>query len=202
MGRSWLLPLYDPLTRLAGIARLHGELLDRADLQPGHRVLEIGCGTGNLLIAAARRQPRAEVLGIDPDRGGLRRARRKAARAGLPVRVERAYADELPLPDDSVDRVLSSLMLHHLDGPVKAQAVSEVRRVLRPGGELHLVDLAVGHEQHGVRAHLSRRSRRLAGNHTHQIVGLLREAGLTDVAETGHGTTRSTGYTFFRAVAA
>jgi ubiquinone/menaquinone biosynthesis C-methylase UbiE len=93
-------------------------------------------------VTVARRHPRAEVIGIDPDPGALRRARRKAARAGLPVRVERGFAGELPFPDGSIDRVLSSLMLHHLDEDEKRRAMREIRRVLRPGGQLHLVDFA------------------------------------------------------------
>jgi SAM-dependent methyltransferase len=200
MGRRWLLPLYDPLTRLAGISRLHGGLLDRADLQPGHRVVEIGCGTGNLLLAAARRQPSAEVMGIDPDPAALRRARRKAVRAKLPVRLERAFAGELPFPDGSVDRILSSLMLHHLDDDEKIRAMREARRVLRPAGQLHLVDFAGAPPKKGLSGHLIHRNPRLAGNPTDHVLAAMRETGLTDVAENGHGSSRFGGYTYYRAV--
>jgi 2-polyprenyl-3-methyl-5-hydroxy-6-metoxy-1,4-benzoquinol methylase len=110
-----LLPLYDPFTRLAGIERSHEQLLDRADLRTGQRVLEVGCGTGNLLTALGRRRLGLEAVGIDPDPAALSRARRKAARGKLPIRYDRAFAGELPLPDDAFDRVLSALMLHHLD---------------------------------------------------------------------------------------
>ncbi len=58
MRHAWLLPLYDPFTRLAGVGRVHRRLLDQAGLRPGQRVLEIGCGTGNLLLAAKRPSPR------------------------------------------------------------------------------------------------------------------------------------------------
>lgn len=51
-----------------------------------------------------------------------------------PIRYERAFADDLPAPDDSFDPVLSSLMLHHLDGDERIRALRETRRVLRPGG--------------------------------------------------------------------
>jgi ubiquinone/menaquinone biosynthesis C-methylase UbiE len=200
MGLRWLLPLYDPLTRLAGVSRLHGGLLDRADIRDGHRILEIGCGTGNLALAAARRHPGAEVIGIDPDPAALRRARRKAGRAGLPVLLDRAFAGDLPLPDGSIDRVLSSLMLHHLDDDEKARALREVRRVLRPGGQLHLVDIAGTSHRRGPMGHLLHRNPRPTGNAADRVMASLREAGLTDVAENGHGSNRFGGYTYYRAV--
>jgi ubiquinone/menaquinone biosynthesis C-methylase UbiE len=199
MGRRWLLPLYDPLTRLAGVSRLHDGLADRANIQSGHRVLEIGCGTGTLLVSIARRHPDAEVIGIDPDPAALRRARRKAARAGLPVRLDRAFAGDMPFPDGSIDRVLSSLMLHHLDDDEKPRAMREIRRVLRPGGQLHLVDFAGTPPKRGLSGHLIHRSPRLAGTLTDRVLATMREADLTDVAENGHGRSRLGGYTYYRA---
>jgi SAM-dependent methyltransferase len=199
MGRRWLLPLYDPLTRLAGASRLHDGLADRANIQPGLRVLEIGCGTGNLLVTVARRQPGAEVIGIDPDPPPLPRAHRKADRARLPVRLDRAFAGELPFPDGSIDRVLSSLMLHHLDDEEKPRAMREIRRVLRPGGQLHLVDFAGTPPKRGLRGHLIHRRPRLAGDLADRVLAAMREAGLTDVAENGHGRSRLGGYTYYRA---
>ncbi|MEV4349811.1 class I SAM-dependent methyltransferase [Actinoplanes sp. NPDC049596] len=198
MGRHWMLFLYDPFTRLAGLSHVHGELLDRAGVRPGHRVLEIGCGPGDLLVRLGRRVPEADLTGIDPDPAALRRARRKAARRGAPVRFTLAYADELPLPDDSVDRVLSSYMLHHLDEEPQVAAMREVRRVLRPGGELHLVD-ADGTRRPGTRGH---QHPRLAGHTPERIQAVMRRGGLTEVTETGRGHRRITGhYSFFRAVA-
>ena len=189
MGLHWLGFLYDPFTRLLRVRRIHEQLLDRAGIDAGHRVLEIGCGTGNLLIAASRRQPRADPLGIDPDPAGLRRARRKAVRAGLPARFDQAYAGDLPVPDAGVDRVLSSFMLHHLDDAERAQALGEVRRVLRPGGQLHVVDIDVT-AGHG----------RLAASSTGQVLTELRAAGFTDVTQDGGGRVPLLGrFAFYRA---
>ena len=199
MGRRWLLPLYDPFTRLAGVTRLHDELLDRADIRPGQEILEIGCGTGNLLLTLARRRLDVRLVGIDPDPGALRRARRKAGRAKLPVRFEHGYAGDLPLPDAAVDRVLSSLMLHHLDDEEATRAMAEIRRVLRPDGELHVVDFAGAAHRHGLHARLARRDPRFAGDLPDRVLGRLRDAGLTDVAENGRGTNRFGGYVFYRA---
>ncbi|GAA1654570.1 class I SAM-dependent methyltransferase [Actinoplanes couchii] len=134
LGRAWLMPLYDPLSRLLGAGRLHRRLLDAAGVEPGARVLEIGCGTGNLSAALVRRTPAVKVVGIDPDRAALARARRKVPDGEF----RHAWAADLPLPDGAVDVVLSSLMLHHLDDPVAG--LREVARVLAPGGRLHIVD--------------------------------------------------------------
>jgi ubiquinone/menaquinone biosynthesis C-methylase UbiE len=187
-SHEWLLPLYDPLSRLFRVGKLHRKLLAQAELQPGQRVLEIGCGTGNLLLAAKATEPDAAMVGLDPDLSALARARRKARRRGLPVQLDRGYADELPYPGASVDRVLSAFMLHHVAATEREKAVREVARVLRPGGRLHLVDIA-GH------AHAPRLRKAHARTHLPEGIGdgvpdLLRRAGFTEVTETGSTWTR------------
>jgi ubiquinone/menaquinone biosynthesis C-methylase UbiE len=190
MGRKWLLPLYDPFTRISGVRKIHEQLLDRADLRRGQKVLEIGTGTGNVLTALGRRRLGVEATGIDPDAWALRKARRKAARRRLPIKYERAYAGELPLPDDSFDRILSSLMLHHLDDEERARALREARRVLRPGGELHIVDLT----------HMPRRGKAKGhGSDPEQIVAALIDAGLTDVTVNGRRSSHFGSVVFYRA---
>ncbi len=199
MGRRWLLPLYDPFTRLFGAGAVHRRLLEAADLRPGHQVLEIGCGTGNLALLAKARQPGATVVGLDPDVAALALARRKARRRRLEVRLERGVADELPHADASVDRVLSAFMLHHVPAAKRKAALREVHRVLRPGGELHLVDFGgpddgladVSAFEGGTHAHRHVAARRLLpgrrahrGPHRHGASGpgvaaLLRDAGVT-----------------------
>ncbi|RAG87413.1 SAM-dependent methyltransferase [Streptacidiphilus pinicola] len=148
-GRDAFLPFYDRLTALLGAGELHRTLLDQAGLADGQRVLEIGCGTGNLALRAKRSRPGIELVGSDPDPLALARAERKAH--GLDgIRFERGYAQRLDHPDASFDRVLSALMFHHLDEDIQAAAAAEVRRVLRPGGSLHLVDFSgSAHGLHG-----------------------------------------------------
>jgi ubiquinone/menaquinone biosynthesis C-methylase UbiE len=134
-GKDALLPFYDLLTRVLGMGGSYGTLVAQAELADGLRVLEIGCGTGNVAVRVKRADPGADVVGIDPDPLALARAQRKA-RGLSGIRFERAYAQELPFADGEFDRVLSSMMLHHLDDDVKAGAAAEIHRVLRPGGTL------------------------------------------------------------------
>lgn len=138
MARGALLPWYDVMSRVLGAGPAHRRLVTRAAPPPGGRVLEIGCGTGNVLAAMARRHPGATLIGLDPDLEALERARAKLP-AG--VRLEQGFADALPLPDADVDRVLSSLMLHHLPAEEQPGALREARRVLRPGGSIHILDM-------------------------------------------------------------
>ena len=140
MGVDWLLPLYDPLTWLLGAGRARRDLLLHADLRPGQRALDIGCGTGTLVVLLKRLHPDVDVAGVDPDPRALARAARKARRAGVQVRLARGFSDALDEPDGSVDRVFSSFMFHHLDRSEQVRTLAEVTRVLRPGGRLHLLD--------------------------------------------------------------
>ena len=101
-------------------------------------VLDLGCGSGTLAIAIAAAPGPHQVTGIDGDPEILGIARAKAG-AGDVTWVE-GMADALPFADASFDRVVTSLLLHHLDPPVKRAALAEAHRVLRPGGRLHVAD--------------------------------------------------------------
>ncbi len=139
-----LTPVYDLACRAMGLGdrfrRFEIALLPDAAPQ---RILEIGCGTGELLRFVAVRFPQAALTGLDPDAEALAAARRKLVRAGAPAQLVTGHAQSLPFPDDSFDLVLSSLMLHHLQTPVKARALAEWHRVLEPRGLLLLVDFGV-----------------------------------------------------------
>jgi ubiquinone/menaquinone biosynthesis C-methylase UbiE len=139
MGHAPLF-LYRPVTRLLRIRRAHRRLIDQAGIEPGMRVLEIGCGPGDLTLLAKRTQPAALVTGLDPDPKALAMAARKAA--PHEIQFDRGFAQNLPYLDDTFDRVLSAFMYHHVPAPDRAAMLSEVRRVLAPGGRLHLVDFA------------------------------------------------------------
>lgn len=115
-------------------------LLDQARLDGELDVLDVGSGTGTLAVWAKRRNPALRLRGLDGDAAIVAQARRKAARAGVDVTFDEGLSYELPYPDASFDRVLSSLFFHHLVLRDKERTVREIARVLRPGGELHVGD--------------------------------------------------------------
>lgn len=175
MGDDRLLRLYDPVSRLLGVHRVHRRLIRQAAVHPGTRALEIGCGTGNLALQLKRRHPEVDVSGLDPDPDALALAQRKAARRDLDVRWELGSATALPYPDERTDRVLSALMFHHIDKPDRELMLAEAFRVLRPGGSVHLVDMVTHRDAPGTGR--SRRRGSLAADA--EIITSLENAGFT-----------------------
>jgi ubiquinone/menaquinone biosynthesis C-methylase UbiE len=138
-GKDWLLPFYDPFTKLFGVEAAHRRLIKQATISPDNRVLEIGCGTGNLSILLKRLNPAVQVVGIDPDRKALARARRKAQQRGAAIQFDQGFSEELPYPDASFDKVFSAFMLHHVRPDAKSASLREAFRVIKPRGSLHLL---------------------------------------------------------------
>jgi ubiquinone/menaquinone biosynthesis C-methylase UbiE len=127
-----------------------------ARIRRGDSVLDIGCGTGTLAIAATRHVgPTGEVYGIDPSTQMIARASRKALKAGAHAVFELAVAEKLPFPDSRFDVVLSTLMLHHLPRSTRQECAREIRRVLKPGGRVLAVDFGRARRR-GLLAHLHR----------------------------------------------
>jgi SAM-dependent methyltransferase len=110
-----------------------------AGLPPGGTVVDVGCGTATQAIAIARARPDARVIGVDGDPQVLALAAAKRG-GGEQLELIEGLAGGLPLPTGSADRVILSLVLHHLLPDAKRAALGEVRRVLSAGGELHVMD--------------------------------------------------------------
>jgi ubiquinone/menaquinone biosynthesis C-methylase UbiE len=188
-GQDWLLPLYDPLVRLLGGDAARRTLLAQATIRSGHRALDIGCGTGTLVLLLKRLYPEIEVVGLDPDPKALALAKRKAERSGVSVRFDQGFANELPYPEASFDRVFSTFMFHHLEEDQKTKTLSEVHRVLAPAGSLHLLDFmprtAGGHRLLG---HSFHPGHRLNDNSEERILALMTQAGLLSCGKVMEGT--------------
>jgi ubiquinone/menaquinone biosynthesis C-methylase UbiE len=172
---TWLLLLGRVRACLEGIIRLAG-------LQLGEAVLDIGCGTGSLAIAARRHVGAAgTVHGIDASPEMIAGAITKANKAGLDVVFQEAVVEALPFPDARFDVVLSTLMLHHLPREARRQCAREVRRVLKPGGRLLAVDFVRATEgPKTLIGHIHRHG----GLQLSDLTTVLSDAGLR-VADTG-----------------
>lgn len=104
------------------------------------RVLDVGCGTGDLTRLAARHYPAAEVVGIDFTRAMLRRAQQHPARrATSRMHLGEADATHLPFPDGSFDVVMSAFVVRNL--PRLGEAYRELHRVLAPGGTVLALEI-------------------------------------------------------------
>lgn len=132
---------YDPVLRATlKEDRFKRLLVEQAALQPKHRVLDVGCGTATLTILVKQACPEADVTGLDGDAKVLDLARAKIDSAGLDIALAQGLASEAPFPPGSFDRIVSSLMFHHLTTEEKRRTFTRVRELLRPGGEVHIAD--------------------------------------------------------------
>jgi ubiquinone/menaquinone biosynthesis C-methylase UbiE len=138
---------------LGNLAPILRKTLDAALLGPGQRLVDVGCGSGRLAVAAARGNSTSapsEVLGIDATPAMISLARKRAEREGSRAIFRVGVAEALPLPDQGTDAVTSSFLLHHLPPDVKPQALREMWRVLKPGGRLVVTDYATPRNLLGV----------------------------------------------------
>jgi ubiquinone/menaquinone biosynthesis C-methylase UbiE len=149
--------------------RFRDEEIRLARIREGDRVLDVGCGTGSLPIAAARVVgPSGRVAGVDPSSEMIDRAAAKARRARVAVGFVATAGEALPFPAASFDVVTLSLVLHQLPLDALHGTMAQVRRVLAPGGRLLLVDLDPSNPTgNTVHAHAARS----AGSHGHGTAG-------------------------------
>lgn len=122
---------YDDITRILSFGRDQAwkrRVITLADIRPGHGVLDLACGTGDLALLAAARD--ACVIGLDLTPRMVELARRKPSR--VPIRWLVGDMGALPFADASIDRITTGYGLRNV--PVLSDSISEIRRVLRPGG--------------------------------------------------------------------
>ncbi len=190
LGVEWLTPLYDVLCWILRAGRVKRRLIEQARIEPNHTVLDLGCATATLTLMIAEAQPDARVTGLDPDRGALAIAARKARRAGVTLPLTRAFSFGLPFADASIDRVVSSFVFHHLTPVDQEQTLREIHRVLSPGGELHVLDFGERnghwHDRIADWFHPSHGGEdRLADNRAGNLPEMFRKAGFEDATEVG-----------------
>jgi arsenite methyltransferase len=152
-GRTWAGDLGYPKEELARIPEASAESFAGVAnpfalgaVGEGETVLDLGCGAGtDLLIAAQMAGKNGRAIGIDLTPSMVKRARESAAEMGLEnVEVHEGMIESIPLPDESVDIVISNGVIDLV--PDKDAVFSEIKRVLRPGGRLQIADVVIHRE--------------------------------------------------------
>lgn len=142
-----MVPSYDAYMRRMTLGREHvlrAETTRLAKITPGSSVLEIGCGTGTLTLAAKRQAgPTGQVFGIDVIPGMIEASRRKATQAGEIITFQEGGIDQIPFADGQFDVVLCSFMIFHMSEATRRKGIQEVHRVLKPRGRWLILDLAL-----------------------------------------------------------
>jgi ubiquinone/menaquinone biosynthesis C-methylase UbiE len=173
---------YDLMTGLMDIFSFRGQVrklrlrtANLAHIQPGEKVLDVGCGTGTLAIEVQKRVgATGSVAGIDPGAEQIAHARSKVARRTVPIDFQIGVIEHLAFPDQTFDVVLSTLMMHHLPANLKRQGLSEIARVLKPGGRLVIADFKQRKERQGQAAQFH-----AGGSGIQDLVALINDAGFS-----------------------
>jgi ubiquinone/menaquinone biosynthesis C-methylase UbiE len=143
LGRPELTGLYDTVVGLVTRERRwRGALLEALNPRDGETIVDIGCGTGSQAIAIKRARPGARIIGLDPDPAVLAIARAKALRAGVEVEWIQGLGDQADalIGQGLADAVISSLVLHQCDEPVKGAILRAMGRLARPGARVLIAD--------------------------------------------------------------
>jgi len=138
---------YDSYMRKATFGREHilrRMTVELAGVKAGDTVLEVGCATGTLTLAAKQAAgPSSKVYGIDIIPGMIEASQRKAAQANVEITFQLGSIDSIPFPDSHFDQVICSFMIFHMSDETRRKGIAEIQRVLKPGGRLLALDLAL-----------------------------------------------------------
>jgi ubiquinone/menaquinone biosynthesis C-methylase UbiE len=123
--------------------RIKGDLMDFMNITEEDKILDFGCGTGTLLILGKQKHPEAHFEGIDIDPKILEIAKRKIEKQKLDISVVEYDGGKLPQGNNSINKAMTSLMMHHLSTDKKLKAMQEIFRVLVTGGEFYIADFGM-----------------------------------------------------------
>lgn len=187
---DWLTEIYDPLVQATMPEdKFKNALIVQAAIKDNANVLDFGCGSLTLSLMAKKIHPSAIIHAVDVDEKILKIASDKLKQSGEEIFIQKYEGRSLPYPSNTFDRVISSLVFHHLDREQKMNSLYEIFRVLKPGGEFHIADW--GKAKNGLMRSAFYLVQMLDGfkTTTDNVRGLLpvymTRAGFKDVRETG-----------------
>ncbi len=135
---NWLTKFYDSLLGITfPEKKIKQGLIDQCSFAGSETILDFGVGTATLSIMIKQQYPFMQVTGIDVDEGILQIAEKKIG-LGIQLRLYDGY--KIPFPDNTFDKIVSSLVFHHITTINKKDILHELFRVVKPGGELHIAD--------------------------------------------------------------
>lgn len=186
----FLFRFLDVADTVPAIQEYRQQMLDLAPMNPGHHILDVGCGIGHMALRFAERVGSSgQVFGIDKSEIFIREAQRRATQRGLAVEFKVGDAQQLDLPDQSIDLCWTERVLMYLEQP--DQALDEMVRVLKPGGQMIMFDFDYDATIiDGKNRDLTRRIVRLLSDSVpsswigRQAQRLFKERGLEDVKTT------------------
>lgn len=138
---KWLTPWYDFIVGMTlPEKKIKEALIKLASVSAQHKVLDFGCGTGTLTIMTKQAVRGVDIVGIDIDRQILKKAIRRVREKELDIKLIEYDGNKLPFDTNQFDKIISSLVFHHLDTSEKQKVLSEIYRTLSPKGELYIAD--------------------------------------------------------------
>jgi ubiquinone/menaquinone biosynthesis C-methylase UbiE len=188
----WTSP-HDILVKLMGLGVNSSNsrmIVEMANIKPGDKVLDVGCGTGDLTLTAETYVGMSgSAYGIDASSEGIDLARKKAKRSDSKAVFEVGLIEKIPYPEATFDIVISRLVIHHLPDDLKRRGIAEIFRVLKPGGLVFLADFRP--PTNPILAHVASAlvgHRMMMQSNVESILPIVSEAGFVCVAS---GPTRS-----------
>ena len=157
------------------------KVISLSKIQGSETVVDIGCGTGVLLIEVAKNHPKANLIGIDPDEMVLGIAKQRFDKLGINAKLFQEYAEKLSLENNSVDLVISSLVFHHFPNEIKQTACNEIYRILKPGGRVAIADFGPRRKS----PYLFEKKEYMQGNLQGMIPVCMEKSGFKNVTEIG-----------------
>lgn len=121
--------------------KIKRDFIEIVQIKDYDKILDFGCGTGTLLQILSTRHPNNKFIGVDIDKNVLELAKKKLMQNNTEIVLDIYDGLRMPYEDNYFDKILSSLVIHHISTENKPLIFREIQRTLKPGGEIFIMDL-------------------------------------------------------------